>query len=106
MKNYIGNWLILPIIFIYGTILKADDSVLATITVKEIAGYSRDLEYVECTIQVSKKNLDYSPPKFITEDILKYDPEKERGKTNKLQMWLAWIGFAIFGFLAVYFTKG
>ena len=44
--------------------------------------------------------------KFATEDILKYDPEKERGKTNKLQLWLAWIGFAIFGFLAVYFTKG
>ena len=69
MKNYIGNWLALPIILIYATILKADDSVLATITVKENAGYSRDLEYVECTIQVSKKNLDHLPPKFITEDI-------------------------------------
>lgn len=44
--------------------------------------------------------------KFTTEDILTYDPQKERGKENKLQGWLAWLAFVIFGFLAVYLTKG
>jgi hypothetical protein len=60
--------LVFPVILIYASILTADDSVLATITVKENSGYSRDLEYVECHIQVSKDNHDNSSPKFIIED--------------------------------------
>ena len=45
---------------------------------------------------------------FFTDDILNYDPQKEREKvkTSKLQMWLIWISFIIFCVLSVFITKG
>jgi hypothetical protein len=61
--------LVFPILLICASILRADDSVLATVTVKENAGFPRDLEYAECQVQVSKKNLDNFPPLFILEDV-------------------------------------
>lgn len=61
--------LVFPVIFICTTILTADDSVLAKITIKENAGFARHLEYVECHVQISKDNLPNSSPKFIIEDV-------------------------------------
>jgi hypothetical protein len=63
-----SNLLVLAVILFCTGDLKAEDSILATITVKENVGYPRNLEYVECNIQVSKTNLETSPPKIIIED--------------------------------------
>jgi hypothetical protein len=48
--------------------LRADESVLATVIVKEDSGLPRRLEYIECDIQVSKEKLDNLPPIFIFEE--------------------------------------
>jgi hypothetical protein len=66
MKNF--NLLILGIILICNGNLRSDDSLLATITVKENSGYSRDLEYVECYLQIPIKNPGNLSPTFIIED--------------------------------------
>ena len=67
LKKY--RLLIFAVILICVSGLWADDSVIATIIVEESSGIQRDLEYIECNIQVSIENLDNSPPKFIIEEI-------------------------------------